>query len=41
MLGLAASLAEDGWAALAIDNCGHGENTAAIGTGWCRKWKRP
>jgi dienelactone hydrolase len=32
MLGLAASLAEDGWAALAIDNCGHGENTAAIGT---------
>ena len=33
MLGLAASLAEDGWAALAIDNCGHGENTAAIGTG--------
>lgn len=32
MLGLAASLAEDGWAALAIDYCGHGENTAAIGT---------
>ena len=32
MLGLAAALAEDGWAALAIDNCGHGENTAEIGT---------
>jgi dienelactone hydrolase len=33
MLGLAASLAEEGWAALAIDNCGHGANMAAIGTG--------
>ena len=32
MLGVAATLGEDFWAALAIDNCGHGENTAAIGT---------
>jgi dienelactone hydrolase len=30
MLGLAASLAESGWAALAIDVCGHGENHHAI-----------
>jgi dienelactone hydrolase len=33
MLGLAAGVAEAGWAALAIDNCGHGENTAEIGAG--------
>ena len=33
MLGLGFSLAEKGVAALAIDNCGHGENTAAIGPG--------
>jgi pimeloyl-ACP methyl ester carboxylesterase len=33
MLGLAASLAEAGWAALAVDNCGHGENQSEIGTG--------
>jgi hypothetical protein len=32
MLGLAAGLAEAGWAALAIDTCGHGENHAALGT---------
>lgn len=31
MLGLAEHLCEQGWAALAIDNCGHGENTAPIG----------
>lgn len=31
MLGLAAYLGESGWACLAIDNCGHGENTAPIG----------
>jgi dienelactone hydrolase len=31
MLGLAFTLAEKGVAALAIDNCGHGENMAAIG----------
>lgn len=31
MLGIAASLAEAGIAALAIDLCGHGENPAAIG----------
>jgi pimeloyl-ACP methyl ester carboxylesterase len=33
MLGLAASLAQTGWAALAVDLCGHGENSAAIGPG--------
>ncbi len=33
MLGLAEHLCEQGWAALALDNCGHGENTAAIGPG--------
>ena len=33
MLGLAAATAEAGWAALAIDVCGHGENTREIGTG--------
>ena len=33
MLGLAAALAEAGWAALSVDLCGHGENTAAIGAG--------
>lgn len=32
MLGLAAGLAEAGWAALTIDTCGHGENLAEIGT---------
>jgi dienelactone hydrolase len=32
MLGLAVGLAEAGWAALAIDTCGHGENRAEIGT---------
>jgi dienelactone hydrolase len=32
MLGLAVGLAEAGWAALAIDTCGHGENNAEIGT---------
>lgn len=31
MLGLAFAIAEQGGAALAIDNCGHGENMAAIG----------
>jgi pimeloyl-ACP methyl ester carboxylesterase len=31
MLGLAFALGENGIAALAIDNCGHGENTAPIG----------
>ena len=33
MLGLAASVAEKGMAALVIDLCGHGENTAPIGPG--------
>ena len=33
VLGLAAALAEKGWAALAIDLCGHGENMATIGPG--------
>jgi dienelactone hydrolase len=33
MLGLAACLAEQGWAALAIDVCGHGENRREIGPG--------
>src|SRR5712691_7256338 len=33
MLGVAASVAEKGMAALAIDLCGHGENTAPIGPG--------
>jgi dienelactone hydrolase len=32
LLGLAASLAESGWAAMAIDTCGHGENRHPIGT---------
>jgi hypothetical protein len=32
MLGIAASIAENGAAALAIDLCGHGENRAPIGT---------
>ena len=31
MLGLALALAERGIAALAIDNCGHGENRAPLG----------
>ena len=31
MLGLAFAIAEQGGAAIAIDNCGHGENLAAIG----------
>ena len=31
MLGIAASLAEAGWAALSIDLCGHGENRTHIG----------
>src|SRR5713226_802289 len=31
MLGVAASVAEKGMAALAIDLCGHGENMAPIG----------
>jgi dienelactone hydrolase len=31
MLGLAFAIAEQGGAAIAIDNCGHGENKAAIG----------
>src|SRR6266540_2563576 len=31
MLGVAASVAEKGMAALDIDLCGHGENTAPIG----------
>ncbi len=33
MLGVAVSLAEKGTAALVIDLCGHGENTAPIGAG--------
>jgi hypothetical protein len=33
MLGLAAALAETGWAALSVDLCGHGENSAPIGSG--------
>lgn len=33
MLGLAAPLAEAGWATLAIDLCGHGQNTAPVGAG--------
>jgi pimeloyl-ACP methyl ester carboxylesterase len=33
MLGLGASLAEAGWATLAIDVCGHGENRNEIGPG--------
>ena len=33
MLGLSAALAEAGWAALAVDLCGHGENTYEIGPG--------
>jgi pimeloyl-ACP methyl ester carboxylesterase len=33
MLGVTASVAEKGIAALAIDLCGHGENTAPIGPG--------
>ncbi len=33
MLGLAAVVAEAGWAALTIDLCGHGENSAPIGPG--------
>jgi dienelactone hydrolase len=33
MLGLAAAMAEAGWAALAVDVCGHGENMSEIGTG--------
>ena len=31
MLGLAFAIAEQGGAAIAIDNCGHGENMAAMG----------
>jgi len=31
MLGIAAALAETGWAALSIDLCGHGENKTNIG----------
>ncbi len=33
MLGLAAALAETGWATLTVDLCGHGENFAEIGPG--------
>ncbi len=32
MLGLALGLGEAGWAALAVDLCGHGENRAHVGT---------
>lgn len=35
MLGIAAAIAEHGVAALAVDPCGHGENTAPIGTIMC------
>lgn len=35
VLGLAVVINEKGWAALAIDVCGHGENLAAIGPGMC------
>ena len=33
MLGIATCLAEEGWASLSIDLCGHGENTTHIGPG--------
>jgi len=33
MLGIAAFLAEAGWAALSVDLCGHGENHAPLGPG--------
>lgn len=37
MLGLAAPLAEAGWAVLSVDLCGHGQNTAPLGVGMAQE----